>query len=400
MSIFLELIPVSRAEEILQTIASPMEEEWIPIHEAYRRVLSQPITAQEDIPGFTRTVVDGYAVRASDTIGAGEAMPAMLTITGRVGMGNGDAGVVRPGECRYVPTGAAIPDGANAVAMIEYAEESGDEILVYRAVAEGENLTIQGDDFRKKDGVFPAGRRLSSRDLGVLGALGVTTVPVRRQPVLGIISTGNELISPEKTPGHGEIRDVNTYLSRGYAEERGTVPHIYGIIPDERKPLEEAIRQAVAECDLVCISGGSSKGERDMCAAIIADLGTVHAHGIALAPGKPTIIGTIDDVPVLGLPGHPASAYVVLVALGDVLIAAMTGSAVERITVPARCAAPVPSARGREDYVRVRLEGRNAYPLFGKSGLTNTLIESHGLLRVPDGREGYEKGAEVEVILW
>lgn len=400
MSIFLELIAVSHAEEILQNIAPSMEEERVPLHDAYTRILSQPVTAQEDIPGFTRTVVDGYAVRAADTVGAGEALPAMLTITGRVGMGDGDAGVVSPGECRYVPTGAVIPGGANAVAMIEYAEESGDDVLVYRAVAEGENLTLQGDDFRKGDVVFPAGRRLSSRDLGVLGALGVTTVPVRRKPVLGIISTGNELISPDQTPGPGEIRDVNTYLCRGYAEDHGAIPHIYGIIPDERGPLEEAIRQAVAECDLVCISGGSSKGERDMCAAILADLGTVHAHGIALAPGKPTIIGTIGAVPVLGLPGHPASAYVVLVALGDVLIAAMTGSTVERITVPARCAAPVPSARGREDYVRVRLEGRDAYPLFGKSGLTNTLIESSGLLRVPDGREGYEKGAEVEVILW
>jgi molybdopterin molybdotransferase len=193
---------------------------------------------------------------------------------------------------------------------------------------------------------------------------------------------------------------VNTYLCEGYAQTRGLIPHIYGIIPDERGPLEKAIRQAVSECDLVCISGGSSKGERDMCAAILADLGTVHAHGIALAPGKPTIIGTIDSVPVLGLPGHPASAYVVLVALCDVLVAAMTGSEVTRITVPARCAAPVPSARGREDYIRVRLEGRDAYPLFGKSGLTNTLIESSGLLRVPDGREGYEKGSDVEVILW
>jgi molybdopterin molybdotransferase len=400
MSIFLELIAVSRAEEILSDIAPQMAEETIPLQDAYRRVLSQSITAHDDIPGFTRTVVDGYALRAADTIGAGEAMPAMLTITGRVGMGDGDAGTVRPGECRYVPTGAIIPEGADAVAMIEYAEESGDDVLVYRAVAEGENLTLRGDDFQNGDVVFPAGRRLSSRDLGVLGALGVTTVPVCRKPVLGIISTGNELISPDQTPGPGEIRDVNTYLCRGYAEERGAIPRIYGIIADERRPLEEAIRQAVAECSLVCISGGSSKGERDMCAAILADLGTVHAHGIALAPGKPTIIGTIGDVPVLGLPGHPASAYVVLVALGDVLIAAMTGGTVERTTVPARCAAPVPSARGREDYIRVRLEGHYAYPLFGKSGLTNTLIESTGLLRVPDGREGYEKGAEVEVILW
>ncbi|WFN33640.1 molybdopterin molybdotransferase MoeA [Methanogenium sp. S4BF] len=400
MSIFLELIPVAEAERILQGIAPQMEEEKIPLTEAFGRVLSRPVTAAEDIPGFTRTVVDGYAVRAADTIGAGEALPAMLTITGRVGMGDGDAGTVGPGECRYVPTGAVIPDGADAAVMIEYAEESGNDVLIYRAVAQGENLTLRGDDFRRSDLVFPAGRRLSPRDLGVLGSLGITTVPVRRRPVLGIISTGNELISPDRTPGPGEIRDVNTYLCDGYARERGAIPRIYGIIPDEREPLEAAIRLAVSECDLVCISGGSSKGERDMCAAILADLGTVHVHGIALAPGKPTIIGTIDGIPVLGLPGHPASAYVVLVALGDVLIAAMTEGEVARITVPARCAAPVPSVRGREDYVRVRLEGRDAYPLFGKSGLTNTLIESSGLLRVPDGREGYEKGAEVEVILW
>jgi len=400
MSLFLDLVPVKEAVRVLQTYAPRLPAETVPLPGALGRILAAPVSAREDIPGFSRSVVDGYAVYAADTTGAGEAIPAMLAITGRIGMGEGDISPLKRGECMYVPTGGILPAGADAVAMIEYSEEMGQDVLIRRAVAQGENVTLKGDDFHAGEEVFVPGRHLSPRDLGVLGGLGYATVPVVRQPKVGIISTGNELVPVDKIPGPGEIRDVNTYLCYGYVRERGGDPEIFGIIPDEREALEDAVALAARSCDLVLISGGSSKGERDMCAAIIEEMGTVHIHGIALAPGKPTIIGTIGATPVIGLPGHPTSSYVVLIALVDELMGAMTGSAVQRRIRRATLTTNISSARGREDYVRVHLDGEEASPLFGKSGLTNTLIYSTGLVRVPESREGLEKGEQVEVILW
>lgn len=400
MNFFLDLVPVTEAVAVLRTIATALPDEKVLLPAALDRILAGPVSAREDIPGFSRSVVDGYAVYAADTTGAGEAIPAMLTLTGRISMGEGNIPPLNRGECMYVPTGGVLPRGADAVAMIEYSEEMGSDVLVRRAVAQGENVTLSGDDFRAGAEVFQAGRRLSPRDLGVLGGLGCGTVNVVRRPKVGIISTGNELVPVDRVPGPGEIRDVNTYLCNGYVMERGGEPEIFGIVPDEREALEEAISRAVESCDIVLISGGSSKGERDMCAAIIEEMGRVHIHGIALAPGKPTIIGTIGTTPVIGLPGHPASSYVVLIALVDELIGAMTGSGVTRNVRKATLTTNIASARGREDYVRVRLSGDEATPLFGKSGLTNTLIYSTGLVRVPESREGLETGEEVEVILW
>jgi molybdopterin molybdotransferase len=201
-------------------------------------------------------------------------------------------------------------------------------------------------------------------------------------------------------PEAAQVRDVNTFLCAGFVHERGGVPVPYGIIPDDREALRAALARALEECDLVLLSGGSSKDDRDMCAATIAAEGEVLVHGIAIAPGKPTIIGTAGGKPVIGLPGHPASAYVVLIAVAGELIAAMTGEEREVRTVTATLSQNIPSARGREDYVRVRVEGSTATPLFGKSGLLNTLFASSGVVRVPAAREGLETGEAVEVLLW
>ncbi len=196
------------------------------------------------------------------------------------------------------------------------------------------------------------------------------------------------------------MRDANSYLCSGFVKARGAIPRFYGIVRDERPYLEKAVHTASAECDLVLISGGSSKDERDICAATIADLGEVLVHGIAIAPGKPTIIGRASDTPVIGLPGHPASAYVVLIAIAGELIDAMLGAQVPQRTVQAVLTEGIPSAKGRRDYVRVAIEDGRATPVFGKSGLLNTLVQSSGLVEVPAGSEGIESGAPVEVILW
>jgi molybdopterin molybdotransferase len=401
MKLFLEVVPIEEAVAAVMGIAPAVVVETVALEDAYGRVLAEDITAGEDIPGFTRSVVDGYAVIAADTTGAGEAMPAMLENIGRVAMGAAEERRIVPGQCCYVPTGGILPPGADAMVMVEYTEAVGDDVLVHRPVAPGENLIARGEDFAAGAVVLEAGRRCSPRDLGVLAALGKAEVPVAARPRVGIISTGNELVPVTATPGPAQVRDANTSLAAGFVRERGGEPVRYGIVRDEREALKEALAAATAACDVVLLSGGSSKDERDMCAATINEAGEVLIHGVAIAPGKPTIIGRVGTTPVIGLPGHPASAYVVLIAIAGPLLAAMTGEKRAVRTAAARLTQNVPSARGRDDYVRVALDGEGgAVPLFGKSGLLNTLAASSGLVRVPASREGLEVGEEVEVLLW
>jgi molybdopterin molybdotransferase len=284
--------------------------------------------------------------------------------------------------------------------MIEHAELIGDDVLVHRPVAPGENVVFRGEDFRAGAVVLERGRVLSPRDIGVAAAVGADRVSVVTPPVIGIISTGNELVPATGVPGPGEVRDANSYLAGAFVAERGCRPVYFGIVRDEREALKNAVSSALDRCDAVLVSGGSSKDERDNTAAVIADLGEVLVHGIAIAPGKPTIIGTARGKPVIGLPGHPASAFVVLVAIVDHLLAAMRTTAVSRRTLRARLTQNVPSTRGREDYIRVRVRDGEAVPVFGKSGLLNTLVQSEGLVRIPATSEGLEVGEEVEVILW
>ncbi len=400
MSLFLEVVPVSEAVEVVRRIAPPPGCEDAALEDALYRVLARDVSADIDIPGFDRSTVDGYAVTAADTTGASEAIPAMLQCLGRIGMGSTDAGSISPGSCRYVPTGGALPRGANAVVMIEHAELIGDDVLVHRPVAPGENVVFRGEDFRAGAVVLERGRVLSPRDIGVAAAVGADRVSVVTPPVIGIISTGNELVPATGVPGPGEVRDANSYLAGAFVAERGCRPVYFGIVRDEREALKNAVSSALDRCDAVLVSGGSSKDERDNTAAVIADLGEVLVHGIAIAPGKPTIIGTARGKPVIGLPGHPASAFVVLVAIVDHLLAAMRTTAVSRRTLRARLTQNVPSTRGREDYIRVRVRDGEAVPVFGKSGLLNTLVQSEGLVRIPATSEGLEVGEEVEVILW
>lgn len=400
MSLFLEVVPVSEAVAAVRRIAPPPGREEVPLEDALHRVLAQDIRADVDIPGFNRSTVDGYGVAAAETTGASEAIPAMLQCRGRVGMGSADPGSVSPGSCHYVPTGGALPGGADAAVMIEHTEQIGDDILVHRPVAPGENVVLRGEDFQAGEVVLSRGRVLSPRDIGVAAAVGADRVVVVKVPKIGIISTGNELVPVAVTPGPGEVRDANSYLAGAFVTERGCHPVYFGIVRDDRAVLTQAIASALDRCDAVLVSGGSSKDERDNTAAVIAELGEVLVHGIALAPGKPTIIGTAREKPVIGLPGHPASAFVVLTAIVDHLLAAMLDSAVSRRTVRARLTQNVPSARGREDYVRVSVRDGEAAPVFGKSGLLNTLVQSEGLVRVPASSEGLEVGEEVEVILW
>jgi molybdopterin molybdotransferase len=401
MSLFLQVVSVSKAIEEIRNLALHCSGEPIPLIEALHRILAEDVRADVDIPGFTRSVVDGYAVRSADTTGSSDTIPSILPLRGSVAMGASVGDSIRSGECIYVPTGGILPEGADAVIMIEYTEKIGKEVLVKKPVAHGENVLFNNEDFSSGDTVCKKGRRLSPQDIGVLAAAGCIDVPVVTIPRIGILSTGNELVPVNIQPLPGQVRDVNSYVVASFVREQGCTPVIYGIVPDDRNALRSALIKATAECDAVLISGGSSKDDRDMVAAIIRDMGEVLIHGIAIAPGKPTIIGRCGNKPVIGLPGHPASAFIVLVVIVRHLFAGMTGDRESRVrSVQAKLDQNVPSSRGREDYVRVILHDGIATPLFGKSGLLNTLIKSNGIIRIPAESEGLETGTLVEVMVW
>jgi molybdopterin molybdotransferase len=402
MNRFLSVVAVADAVRVAVKTAPATATESVPVAQSASRVLAADIAADTDIPGFDRSVVDGYAVRSADTTGAGDAVPAILQCVGRVAMGTSDTNlVVRDSECTYIPTGGILPEGADAAVMVEYAEEAGGTILIKKPVSHGENVLLRGEDFKKGGTVFRTGRQLTPQDAGVLAACGCAMVMVAKKPVVGIISTGNELVPVTAIPGPGQVRDANASMLAAWLSEYGCVPRLYGIVKDDREAFDAAIATALPECDVVLLSGGSSKDDRDMTAGVIAGRGEVLIHGIAIAPGKPTIIGRIEGKPVFGLPGHPASAFVVLIAIVRPLLDRMLGLEKPLIrTVKASLAENIPSQRGREEYVRVRVENGKATPLFGKSGLLNTLVSSDGLICIPAGYEGLEKGSEVEVILW
>jgi molybdopterin molybdotransferase len=401
MSLFLQIVSVSTAIAEVRNLAVRCGKDSVPLIEAFHRILAQDIRADGDIPGFTRSVVDGFAVRSADTTGSSDSIPLMLTLSGRVAMGDSGHHRIQPGECIYVPTGGILPEDADAVVMIEHTEQLEEQVLIKKPVAHGENVLLFNEDFSAGENVVNRGKRLSAQDIGVLAAAGCTAVPVVRMPKIGILSTGNELVPATVRPKAGQVRDVNSYVLAATIRDLGCLPVFYGIVTDEREALSAVITRATGECDAVLISGGSSKDDRDMVAAIIAEQGRVLVHGIAIAPGKPTIIGQCSGKPVIGLPGHPASAFIVLIAIVRHLITAMTGETGSNVrTMQAVLDQNIPSSKGREDYVRVVVNDGIATPLFGKSGLLNTLVKSTGVVRVPAESEGLETGTLVEVIVW
>ncbi len=398
---FLKLVSVSETIEVLRSLAVRLPEEMVPLDEAYGRVLSRSVECPQDIPGFTRSVKDGFAVRAMDTLGAAEQKPVLLRLTGRVLMGESDAGSVGERTTKYIPTGGVLPEGADAVVMQENAEVVDDVVMVKGPVNPGADVLGYDDDFSAGEVVFPAGFRVTAQATGVLAAFGVDPVPVRVRPKVGIISTGNELVRPRERVRPGQIRDANSSMLRAFFVEQGAVPVFYGIVRDDADALSPVLLQAAAECDLVMISGGSSKDERDVTAGVVAALGSVHIHGVSVAPGKPTIVGTVADTLVIGLPGQPASAFVITTLFAGEVLRAMTGELHRVRTVSAPLSMSFPSEKGREDLVRARVlaDGR-VEPVLGKSGLLNTLIRSDGYLRIPSGLDGCEEGDVVEVFLW
>jgi molybdopterin molybdotransferase len=424
---FLTLLPPDEARALLlshlpQTIRAS---ERIDVPSSLGRVLAEDVIAPQPLPDFQRSTVDGYAIRAHDTHGASDSLPTYLSLIGEVPMGDRPAFAISAGQCAKIHTGGMLPEGTDAVVMLEYTQPAGrDEIEILRAVADGENVIGIGEDVAQGEIVIAKGRLIRPAEIGGLMALGITKVNVVRKVQVGLISTGDEVIEPDHAPRPGQVRDVNSYTLGALVEKSGGMAELYGIVSDEFDVLKDMAVVALAKCDLLIITAGSSASTRDRTAEVIRSLGEpgVLVHGINTRPGKPTILGVCNGKAVIGLPGNPVSAlvngYLFVVPVIEKLLGVQPKP---RPTVRARLAVNLSSQAGREDWWPVKLtpqaqahvevqtprpgvavgsEARFiAEPVFGKSNLIFTLAAADGLLRIDPDATGISAGETVEVFL-
>jgi molybdopterin molybdotransferase len=387
-------------------------EKKVSIEEALGMVCSADVTAPEDLPAFARSTVDGFAVRAADTFGATETMPAYLNIDGEIFMGERAGSVLSKGTGVKIPTGGMLPEGADAVVMYEHVQAVDENMIeVLRPVVPAENVIQAGEDVRRGNSVLHKGRRLRPQDIGACAGLGIAEITVYERPVAAIISTGDEIVPVRGKPAEGQVRDINSFVLSGMVANSGALALRKGIFRDDYETIRSVIEASAKDADAILVSGGTSVGTRDMVARIIDDIGTpgVLFHGVSLKPGKPMIGGVIGDVPVFGLPGHPAAVgicfNIFIAPVLDLLSGLAERSPKYRLcAVQARLSRNISSSQGREEHVRVALEEREdglwAVPVLGKSGLITTLVKADGTFVVPLNVNGIEQGETVEVRLF
>jgi len=379
---------------------------------ALYRFLAEEIVAPDNLPGFNRSTMDGYAIRAEDSFGTTDSLPSYLKIIGEIKMGAKPEFKINPGEAVKISTGGMLPEGANAVMMLEYTEQIDDTTIeARRSISPWENVVREDEDLKTGQIILRKGHRLRPQDIGVLAGIGKTNIKIYRKPKIAIISTGNEIIPAEGEPQIGQIRDINSYTLGACIEEAGGVPVYRGIIEDEVTLLERDIKETIKKdkVEAVIISGGSSVGIRDITLKVLNRLGEpgVLIHGVSVKPGKPTILAIAGNRPIFGLPGHPVSAMIIFDLFVRPLISWLQGgeynyNSAKEIDAELTC--NVVSDSGREDYVRVFVykEGEKFYaqPILGKSGLISTMVRASGLIKIGLNVEGLEKGSKVVVRLF
>ena len=398
----------AREKMLLRVKDRLVSKESVPLLESLGRIAAKDVLAVEDIPSFRRSTVDGFAVLSGDTAAAGESMPVFLTVKGRVEMGQPATISITSGECVEVPTGGMLPKGADAVVMCEYTEEFGpDGIAVSQSAAYGENVVLTGEDAKAGALILPRGKKILPQDIGALASSGVACVCVYTSPRVTVLSTGDELVSLKQNTKPGQIRDINTYALASLAKKHGFCVVSTEVLPDDEAALEQAVKSAMERSEIVIVSGGSSKGKKDMTRKVFdkLSLSGVYTHGIAIKPGKPTILGYDEAYGTLmaGLPGHPVSAMIVFELVLGWLLREATGSQGPP-AVPARLSCNAPSSPGKLTCWPCKLiydaDGYTAEPVFGKSGLITTLTQADGYFVTARDTEGLKTGELVMVHLF
>jgi len=409
-----EFLRVVSSDELFLQLGSfaRLGAERVPLLDALGRTLTENAIAPEDLPERPRSTVDGYAVRAEDTFGASDGIPALLKIVGAVEMGKLSGLAVAMGEAAQIPTGGFLPSGADSVVMVEYTDRAGaDAVEVSRPVTAKSNVVERGEDVRAGEAVVLRGRKLGPQELGLLAALGACEVSVHRRPRVAVISTGDEIVPVDRKPGPGQIRDANGCSISALVRASGAEPVPFEIVPDDAEKLRQTLLTALSVADVVVLSGGSSVGIRDVMVDAVDSLPMVEvlAHGVAIRPGKPTLLARQNGKAILGLPGHPVSALVIAQVFLAPFLRYLQGGAYEKGPLgqrrQAQLAVSMHSTIGLEEYVRVRLEERPggelvAHPVFGKSAMLSTMVKADGLVVIAPPVEGLSRGAAVEAICW
>lgn len=407
----MKFFQVKTVEETFDLIESHIsrvnDKEVVSIWKASGRIVAEDVMVRENVPSFRRSSVDGYAVKGVDTFGASESMPAFLSIKGEVKMGEQVTYTLQNGEAVYVPTGGMLPNGSDTMVMIEYCEKTNGLLNVYRQSVPNEHVIFPGEDLKKGEILVKEKTKLRPQEIGALASQGIEEITVIRQPIVGYLSTGDEIVPfNQEAISIGEIRDSNA-LTIGVLTEQWGFSFIYGgIVSDNEYELKKRAEELLEKVDCLVLSGGSSVGTKDYSLSVIDSLGEpgVFVHGVAVKPGKPTILACAKEKSIIGLPGHPASAMIIYSLFGKEILSKLAGREMKRQFNHFRAISTkrLPSVTGRTDYIRVKLieeEGQMyAEPVHGKSSLLYTLIASDGLLEIPSAKEGIEKGEEVRVI--
>jgi len=404
---FFKVKTPEEVQKILKETSQPLSSESVNINDSLGRVLSKDIISTIDLPGFQRSRMDGYAVRAKDTFGASQGSPAYLNLIGEVKMGEQATQAISTGEAIRVSTGSMLPSGADAVVMVEWTDFLDDETIeVTRSVAPGDDTVQKDEDLRKGDILLSKGHVIKPQDIGALAGCGIMSAECFRQPKVAIISSGDEIIPPDQEAKIGQIRDINTYSLSALTQQAGGIPIAMGIVKDDFDTLKLRMVKALQIADIAIISGGSSVGARDVTLDVIKSLdhSEILVHGVSIKPGKPTILAKVGNKYVFGLPGNPVSVMVTFELFVIYLIRLLSGANQPlwgSNQVKAKLSKNIASAPGREDYVCVRLinsnDGLIADPVLGKSALISMMVKSDGLVKIPLEAEGLEVGSEVNV---
>jgi molybdopterin molybdotransferase len=405
-------LDVEEALRIIQESLHPIHQPTatVSLEDSYGRILAEDVTSPEDLPAFSRSTMDGYAVMSADTFGAGKGGAVYLKVKHEVVMGNRPEFVLRKGEAARIATGGMLPSGCDAVLMLEHSQVlDADLIEVQRPVAPGENVIQSAEDVVKGALILRKGRRLKPQDVSLLAGVGVGSIRVFEKPHVSIISTGDEIVGPREPLRPGLIRDTNSFTLAGMLLADGGIPVKRGIFRDDYQVIRDVMELSVRETQAVLITGGSSVGARDLTQRVMADMGRIFFHGVSMKPGKPLLAGIVGTTPVFGLPGHPRAVFVCYEIFVRPVLRLLQGSAPGEFegrhqSVTARLARSLRSSSGKLDIVSVSLREEKgillAEPVFGKSGLLNTLVKAHGTIRVPANTLGFEEGEDVEVRLF
>jgi molybdenum cofactor synthesis domain-containing protein len=407
---FRQLVTFDEAKRVIaeKLRLEPLGEEELPLLNAHHRVLSENVVSELDIPPFNRSTVDGFAVKAKDTFGAEEKQPAKLTAKGAVSAGESPRISIGKGEAAEIVTGAPIPEGADAVVMVEDTDRKGTRLRVYRAVTKDENVMKKGADIETGETILKKGQILGASEIGVLAALGLTKTKVYKVPTVAVLSTGGEIAEPGKKLPAGKIYDINAFSLSTAVRGSGGKPINLGIFPDDKNKLRRALKKALASADIVITSGGVSVGPKDLAPQIVASLGApgLLVSGIAVKPGKPTTIALIGKKPVFSLPGHPTSALLMFHLLVNPVIQLMSGrTATETRKIKALAANRLFAAKGRRTFVMVKLKRDRSNNLIadpvatGASGAISTLSKADGFIEIPENQQFIDAKEEVKVNL-